>query len=893
MERDASTTPHIPLQLPELKQAAAAGRVSVTCGRVGEFVPSVQKLREVAAAAAADEERAGVNETSHVHVYMCASAVLTFQTATGSCTGVRLRDIVSISHGTDAAMAAATCAITALIPLLQQTPPAAAISCHHSQPCTCNWHDLHKLSHRPSIWRTMQQSVEQQRLFVPAMMRNGTMRDGDGGPDDFEVSGSCSPSDVMEILGDKLVAALASAVARCCGCLHALVHRQRWRVIRKKIWKGRRDATAKAAAAAAAADHEAAAALAKCHPTVAAAVKKAVSKTAQAAAAASLKAAAAAATARDKGNNSCAESSDESGRLFGWHDEKAAAAADKSSDGSDDDHLVSNARVQKAVSRVSNGVGAQALQQLKQRFISQPQTTLAEEQKSNNGRFSLAAAAAHLQQRPDLAKALKQRSERMAEIHRQLKQDKEADDSPRSAGEQKNERQEANASTAASAVAASPSSAKSQCDPAPAVPPPSPRPHVPHLPELRLGAFLQFSNAALELYASVHNAQDVRSLVSDASFFAARHVRAYHRVWAPWESERLVELHLLKALRVHVPSLPQAGVAAAATAAAAVLTWPWWMPRLDSNLGAFVHRTIVAALPATVELQPDSPPTDTSPKVSHKQQKSPKRGAAKSPTAAVVVKIVTAENLAQEATAQVLQLPLQHDVRRIVMDSVLEHGAAVAASAAAAEQAKAAANAASRAPPMQKEALNAAAAAAQEDALTLKSHLEKVRLPPLLQFACGHSQLHSLLSLRDGRALEQHDVQGTQAASLADLQVESLKTLLHPELAASPHLAPFSFCENSTDPSWFGEAPVSWILAMSGTMSGEQLESLNQEFVAQWGKFAAEALLSPIPKRIGMVDITPAQPWQRRMVVLRDSHGQSVVPTPDALTVGPYPFAGA
>ena len=191
---------------------------------------------------------------------------------------------------------------------------------------------------------------------------------------------------------------------------------------------------------------------------------------------------------------------------------------------------------------------------------------------------------------------------------------------------------------------------------------------------------------------------------------------------------------------------------------------------------------------------------------------------------------------------------------------------------------------------MQKEGLDAAAAVAQEDASNLQARLKTILLPPLLQFACSGSKLHSLLSLRDGRAIEQASVQGAHATSLADLQVESLRALMHPELAASPHLAPFSFCENSTDPSWFGEAPVSWILAMSGSMSGEQLQCLGQEFAAQWGKFATEALQSHIPSKIGLSDITPPLSWDRRLVMLREAHGASAIPKPDALTV---PFAAA
>ena len=888
-EKDASRAPHAPLQLPQLEARAAASGVRATCGSVGELLPSLQKLKEVAASAAADEAREGVNETSHVDVFMCAGAVLTLHTATGSCIGVRVRDIVSVSYSTDTAIAAATCAIAAFIPLLQQAPPTAAAvgGCGHSQPCTCNWYDLHVQRHRPSIWRAMQTWAEQERVHAPATGGRGG-GDGEGQPDDFEGVGSCSPSDVMEMLGDNVAAVLASAVARCCSCLHTLVHRQRWRAIRKKIWRGRRDATAADAAAAAAADAEAAAALAKLHPAAAAAVKKAAARAAAAAAAASVKAAAAAAAACIKDDNSCAESPDESARFFGWHDEAGAAAADNTSGSSDDEHLANNARVQKAVSRVSNGVGTQALESLKQRFISLPQTPVVAEQRGNPAHFSLAAAAAHLQQRPDLANAIKQRAERMGDIHRRMKLEKERDGSPRYAGEQEKERKQAKAAVAAAAEASSPLPTKPSPAPAPPLPP---RPHAPRLPALRLDPFLHCATAALEFFACV---QDVRSLVSDASFFAARHVRAYHRVWAPWESQRLVELQLLPALRLRVPSLPPAGVGAAAAAAAAVLAWPWWMPRLDCNLSAFVHRTIAGALPETLELPPDSRAMDATPKGSRKQKSpSPKKGgkgAAKSPTAATVAKVVTAENLALEATEQVLQLPLRHDLRQMLVDSVLEHGATLAASAAADEQARAAAAAASRAPPMQKEALDAAAAVAQEDASNLQARLETIQLPPLLQFACSGSKLHSLLSLRDGRAIEQASVQGAHAASLADLQVESLRALMHPELAASPHLAPFSFCENSTDPSWFGEAPVSWILAMSGSMSGEQLQCLGQEFAAQWGKFATEALQSPIPSKIGLSGIPSPLSWDRRLVMLREAHGASAIPKPDALTV---PFAAA
>ena len=217
--------------------------------------------------------------------------------------------------------------------------------------------------------------------------------------------------------------------------------------------------------------------------------------------------------------------------------------------------------------------------------------------------------------------------------------------------------------------------------------------------------------------------------------------------------------------------------------------------------------------------------------------------------------------------------------------SVVQHGAALLACAAADERAEAALKAATRAPPMQKEALNAAAAAARDTAADCRLRFQKSVLPPLLKWATGRSKLHSLLSARDGRVIAQEHEREPAAPSLAETQRDSLRALLHPELGSSPHLAPFSFCENSADPSFLAEAPNSWILAMSGAVAGEHLQRVHDELLAQWGKFSDEALQSPIPKKVGLSDLPAAQSWSDRVATLRESCGASVVPKPDALTV--------
>ncbi len=70
---------------------------------------------------------------------------------------------------------------------------------------------------------------------------------------------------------------------------------------------------------------------------------------------------------------------------------------------------------------------------------------------------------------------------------------------------------------------------------------------------------------------------------------------------------------------------------------------------------------------------------------------------------------------------------------------------------------------------------------------------------------------------------------------------------------------------------------------MSGAVSEEQLQCLHEEFVSQWAKFAAEALQSPIPTKVGLTDIPQIQPseWHHRMASVHELRGLK----PDALTV--------
>jgi hypothetical protein len=391
-------------------------------------------------------------------------------------------------------------------------------------------------------------------------------------------------------------------------------------------------------------------------------------------------------------------------------------------------------------------------------------------------------------------------------------------------------------------------------------------------PPLSVDAGLNLSTAAFEFFASVNNLTDVLSVVSDASIFCTRHACAYHKVWARWESQRMT-----KELRLHLPLLPDAAVHAAASAAAAVATWPWWMPRLDATMSMFVKRTVIGAIPETFEEQLDS-----SLKLApQKKKRSPKKvGSNKSSK-----KVVTAQALAEAASERVLRMPLRHDFSQMMTECVLEHSSALMEFLAEDKRAKDLVTAAARSPPMQKEALNAAAAGAQAAASTSKDRLSNIMLPPLLQFTSDRSKLHSLLSKRDGKALQQMDAKDETRLSLADLQLESLRALLHPALASSPHLVPFHYCENSTDPSWLAEAPASWILAMSGVDSGDQLQSIHEELLSQWEKFCSEALQSPIPKTVGIADVPPVQPWHDRLATLCELHGSSSPPKPDALTV--------
>jgi hypothetical protein len=306
------------------------------------------------------------------------------------------------------------------------------------------------------------------------------------------------------------------------------------------------------------------------------------------------------------------------------------------------------------------------------------------------------------------------------------------------------------------------------------------------------------------------------------------------------------------------------------------------MPRLQ-DVSAFVERAVLGAIPAAVELDAaarvQSPP---------KKKKSPKKDGLKSPsqtTVAAVVKVVTAQSLAAEVGERVKQLPLRNWLRLLMQRSVVQHGAGLLACAAADERAAAAVSAAARAPPMQKQVLNAAAAAAQDDALRCKARLQSIKLPPLLMWASGRSTLHSLLSARDGRVLQPQREEDAASSSLVEMQEEGAEGLLHPALAASPHLAPFSFVENSTDPSFLAEAPVSWMLAMSAAASEEQLQCAQEELLLQWEKFSDEALQSPIPKKVGLADVPAAQTWRERMATLRAAHGAGAAPKPDALTV--------
>ncbi len=859
--------PYVALQLPLV---GGGGPVCSSTGRLVEFVPTVAKLQEVAASAAEDEERASVNNTSHVDVYKCAGAMMTMRIGRG-VVGVRVRDIVSVAHSTDVAMGAAVRAVAAFTCRLGPSPAAAgAALCHHSQPCTCNWHDLHSSAHRPSVWRAIALDGED------AAAARGGMDDGDVGADDFQLQASCSAPDVMEAAGDAVAAALLAATARCCSCTRVLVGRQRWRVIRRRIWAGQRGASARAAVQAAAEEKEAKAVAAKIHPAAPAAERKAAAKAAQAAEATSLRAAAAAAAAAEKGENSCAESSEDEHAPW-WRASGAASEHVSDRRYSSDEELQSPSapasilRMQKSM---ATGASKKAQETMKQRFFTLLSTsdTAALSDRREQRHFSLAAAAAYLQKcGPAEAAAIKVRSERLSGIHLQAKQEREFDGSPRLQRQHDNKRSDADVA----AAAILPKSARHL-----APPPPATKHPRPPSPSLAIDASAMLSAAALDFFASVSSPHDVRVLVSDAALFGARHVRAYHKIWAAWESQRLAEQQQTE-LRQHVPLLPEAGVAAAAAAAAAVSTWPWWMPRIDVD--AFVQRSVVGAVPAAVELKAAA--ADLRSISPSKKKKSPKKAASPQSAATVTVTVVTAQGLAEAVAERVLRVPLRHDLLHMMEEAILEQGAAVAASKAADERAEAALKAASRAPPAHKEVLNAAAAAAQEQASQCRTTLQKLHLPPLLQFASGHSKLHTLLSLRDGRALPREDAKCLTASSLVELQEESLRSLLHPELAASPHLAPFSFCENSSDPSWLAEAPVSWILAMSGAVSGQQLQNIHVEFVSQWGKFADEALRSPVPAKVGLSDVPTAQQWQNRLAALRELHGASSIPQPDALTV--------
>lgn len=868
----------MPLRLPEARAAAdgTAGTMRYSTGAVLYFVPSVLKLEAVAASAAADEERDGVNDTSHVHVYACANAMLCLRDQHGAVQGIRVTDIRSVTHSADAAMAAAARAIMAFTCRLQAAPTAErAFACGHSQPCTCNFFDLRTTSHRPSIWRVLTEDA--------AEAEDSRGSSGGDRPRDFALGGS-SECDVLETAGDRVASALLCAVARSCSCAAVLVDKQRWRVIRKRIWRGQRDAAADAAVRAAELEKETKEALGRMRPVAPDEARKAAAKAAAAAAAASAKAAAAAAAAAQKGENSCAESSaDEYLQWLQPRDDDPKDASDGSDDAAQNySNLVDTARLQKSLSKTKNGAGAKALESMKQRLLALPRESVDGAIQKQPQHFSLADAAAHLQQcAPDVAAAIKARTERMSESHRQALLERTARSTLSPEQCQQNERNDPKASPSPAALSLetlSKSAAKLASSPPPA--PQAPRRVL--MPSIRLHASLALSTSALEFYASLSSLQDVQAVVSDAAVFVTRHVRAYHKIWAGWESQRMIDCELIPYLQQHVPLLPDAGVAAAAGAAAAVACWPWWMPRLGSEVAALVERSVVGAIPASVEVAvPASAAGNASPP---KKKKSPKKEVVPKQSVSAV-KTVTAQSLAHEAAARVLKIPLRHNLKNAMSESVIEHGAALAACKGADERAVAAVQAASRAPPTQKEFLNAAAARAQEEASACKSKFLKIQLPPLLQFACRHSKLHALLSLRDGKALPHEEGEHAPEMSLVGLQESSLKTLLHPALAASPHLAPFSFCENSTDPSWLAEAPASWIMAMSGAVSAQQLQIIHQELVLQWAKFAAEALQSPIPQKIGLTDVPDPQPWHQRMTALRNLHGASAIPQPDALTV--------
>jgi hypothetical protein len=766
------------------------------------------------------------------------------------------------------------------------------------------------LSQRPSLWRMIVHDGD---------VESGTAQGENQAPIDFGLDG-WDACDVMDTAGDQVACALAVAVARCCSCCDSLVQRQHWRVIRKKIWKGRRRASAAAALDAVVKEEQARMALAKLRPTEAAAVKKAATKAAQAATAESVKAAAAAAAAAERGDNSCAESStDEAQSWFRLQQrgDGVSATAEVVSDGSDESSheradIMSNARRQKSASQIKNGAGAKALEAMKQQLLVLPKSPAAENEDKSHSRleqrFSLADAAAYLQQcAPDRAAAIKARTARMTEIHREIKQEK---DGKRSIVQQHEKFLESKAG------ALSPETL-SASTPAPRPGNASAQPLTlsslsrPRFPSLRLDAALLLSATALQFYASVRTSHDVRCLVSDASLFVARHVGVYCKVWAAWEWHWLVEHELMQHLRQSVPLLPETGVAAAADAAAALLTWPWyllrlllmciyvcrngtissrhmrrrWMPRLHRNASAFVSRSVIAAVPAVVEVADNAdvrlPPLP-------KKKTSPKKDVSKSksqPAATATVKVATAQSLAAEVCERVMQLPLRHRLRHMMESSVVQYGAALLACGVADERAEVAVKAATRAPPMQKDALNAAAAAAQHDASACQVRFQNFLLPPLLQWASGRSTLHSLLSVRDGRVIGQQHAQEKTEFSLSEMQEESLRALLHPELASSPHLAPFAFCENSTDPSFFAEAPITWILAMSGAVVGEHLQYLHDELLGQWQKFVDEALQSPIPKKIGKSEVPAGKPWNDRLRTLYESCGSRVGPKPDALTV--------
>jgi hypothetical protein len=214
-------------------------------------------------------------------------------------------------------------------------------------------------------------------------------------------------------------------------------------------------------------------------------------------------------------------------------------------------------------------------------------------------RFSLKAAAAHLQQsKPDVAAAIKARAVRMGEIHLEIKREAE-EESSAIPGIQKQENTSVNAAAASLAPTSAPTAAPAL------VQPPHPPPARLRFPSLRLDPALSLSATALRFFAGVSSPHDVRCLVTDASLFVARHVRAYHKVWAPWEWQRLAEHELMQQLQQSVPLLPHAGVAAAAAAAAAVATWPWYV----SCLTPFHHCAEIALpgmTPVLMSLQVDA-----------------------------------------------------------------------------------------------------------------------------------------------------------------------------------------------------------------------------------------------------------------------------------------------